>query len=91
MCCAMYHWPDPVPAFIPDGGPPATGGMVGDSGTGRRRSVDPTAAQQDLVGGREGSEEPEATLSYASSAAGAIVHGRTGVASSAEWTRPASM
>ena len=34
MCCAMYHWPQPVPAFIPDGGPPATWGMVGGSGTG---------------------------------------------------------
>jgi len=29
MCCAMYHWPDPVPAFIPDGGPPATGEWSG--------------------------------------------------------------
>jgi hypothetical protein len=34
MCCAMYHWPTPVPAFIPNGGPPATWGMVGGRGTG---------------------------------------------------------
>lgn len=33
-CCAMYRWPDPVPAFIPDGGAPETRGSVCGSGTG---------------------------------------------------------
>ena len=34
MCCAMYHWPDPLPAFIPDGGAPASWGTVSGSGPG---------------------------------------------------------
>lgn len=35
MCCAMYHWPQPMPAFILNGGTSATWGMAGGSNEAR--------------------------------------------------------
>lgn len=32
MCCAMYHWPQAVPTFIPSGGAPESYGAVSGSG-----------------------------------------------------------
>ena len=54
--------PTPVPAFIPDGGAPATWGMVGRSGTGGGDQLTQQQHNEILAAVCCGKEEPEATL-----------------------------